>query len=171
MYSCILHVQSCTSSKSSLIYLCLVYWLTPTFFLPFPPLYVLHILLLTPIYLSSPLHFLCSSLPLLLSSTHTSFPSLSPHHFHPPSLFLSQTSAAYVLFYCRRDEGQPVDGRPLLNRTLSQSFAEEVKKRRERYHPSETSCDEGDEKMEQGGGAEGREGEDQMNNNQDVRVW
>ena len=35
-----------------------------------------------------------------------------------------QSSSAYLLFYCRRDEGKVVQ--PALSRTLSQTFAEEV---------------------------------------------
>jgi ubiquitin carboxyl-terminal hydrolase 4/11/15 len=57
------------------------------------------------------------------------------------------SSSAYLLFYCRRDEGKVVQ--PALSRTLSQTFAEEVKMRKKKFNPSETSHDE--ETMEQEG--------------------
>ena len=44
-----------------------------------------------------------------------------------------QSSSAYVLFYHRRTEGRPT--RAQLNRSLSVSFAEEVKKG-QRFRPS-----------------------------------
>ena len=46
--------------------------------------------------------------------------------------FYLQTAAAYVLFYRRRTEGKPVR-RNILDRSLSQSFAEEHKKLKEKY--------------------------------------
>lgn len=47
-------------------------------------------------------------------------------------VFTSQSASAYVLFYRRRTEGKPVR-RNILDRTLSQSFAEEHKKLKEKY--------------------------------------
>lgn len=43
-----------------------------------------------------------------------------------------QTASAYVLFYRRRTEGRPVR-RNILDRSLSQSFADEHKKLKEKY--------------------------------------
>ena len=57
--------------------------------------------------------------------------------------FLLQTAAAYVLFYRRRTEGKPVR-RNILDRSLSQSFAEEHKKLKEKY----ATLDEEDEEKE-----------------------
>ena len=53
---------------------------------------------------------------------------------HPVQIHLSQSPAAYVLFYHRRTEGRPA-GRSELNRSLSVSFEEEVKKG-SRFRPS-----------------------------------
>ena len=68
---------------------------------------------------------------------------------------LVQTASAYVLFYRRRTEGRPVR-RNILDRSLSQSFADEHKKLKEKYAALEEE-EEGekervqtrDEKMEQ----------------------
>ena len=46
-----------------------------------------------------------------------------------------QTASAYVLFYRRRTEGRPVR-RNILDRSLSQSFADEHKKLKEKYAAS-----------------------------------
>ena len=59
------------------------------------------------------------------------------HRIHP------QTAAAYVLFYRRQMEGR----RPhILDRSLSQSFAEEGRALKAKYHPSTDAAPE--EEME-----------------------
>ena len=68
-----------------------------------------------------------------------------------PSLLSIQSASAYVLFYRRRSEGRPVR-RNILDRTLSQSFADEHKKLKEKYATLEE--DEEDEEGERGKGAE-----------------
>ena len=61
-----------------------------------------------------------------------------------------QTASAYVLFYCRRTEGRPVR-RNILDRSLSQSFADEHKKLKEKYAASSQLEEEkeGEEEREQ----------------------
>ena len=63
-------------------------------------------------------------------------------------LFPSQTAAAYVLFYRRRTEGRPTH---ILDRSLSQSFAEEVRVQKAKFHPPSSESaheEEGEEEMQ-----------------------
>ena len=64
-------------------------------------------------------------------------------------LFPSQTAAAYVLFYRRRTEGRPTH---ILDRSLSQSFAEEVRVQKAKFRPNSESAheEEGEEEMQCG---------------------
>ena len=72
------------------------------------------------------------------------------------SLSLSfQTASAYVLFYRRRTEGRPVR-RNILDRSLSQSFADEHKKLKEKYATLE------EEKEEKGATKQEKEGTEKM---------
>ena len=65
----------------------------------------------------------------------------------------TQTAAAYVLFYQRRPEG-PQPTRPILDRSLSQSFADEGKQLKAKYQLQEKeekttpTSEDGDKKQE-----------------------
>ncbi len=60
-----------------------------------------------------------------------------------------QTASAYVLFYRRRTEGRPVR-RNILDRSLSQSFADEHKKLKEKYAASSQLEEEEEEREKEG---------------------
>ena len=61
-------------------------------------------------------------------STHTSVSTHTHTHTH------TQTAAAYVLFYSRRSDQSRPTRRSVLDRSLSQSFAEEGKQLKAKYH-------------------------------------
>lgn len=61
-----------------------------------------------------------------------------------------QTASAYVLFYRRRTEGRPVR-RNILDRSLSQSFADEHKKLKEKYASVSPQLKEEGEREREGG--------------------
>ena len=84
------------------------------------------------------------------------------------TVFILQTASAYVLFYHRRTEGRPIR-RNIMDRSLSQSFADEHKKLQEKYSTLvEEGEGEGDknrddeqekteeEKMDEGNGSSNR---------------
>ncbi len=58
-------------------------------------------------------------------------------------VLLLQTSAAYVLFYRRYNDGGPRVR--ILDRSLSQSFAEEVERRGAKFQPKQESMEEEEE--------------------------
>ena len=78
----------------------------------------------------------------------------------------AQTAAAYVLFYRRRMEGRPA--LHILDRSLSQSFAEEVRQRKARYQPEGGSHSE--EGNENEGGGEERESKERKRSRNKVSL-
>lgn len=82
---------------------------------------------------------------------------------------LVQTASAYVLFYRRRTEGRPVR-RNILDRSLSQSFADEHKKLKEKYAANsqldeERENGEQGEKKEEGGSRDEKMDQDNQRSN------
>ncbi len=67
--------------------------------------------------------------------THTlhTHHSHTTHHTHTTHTHYTQSSAAYVLFYRRRDDQSRPTRRSILDRSLSQSFAEEDRELKAKY--------------------------------------